>query len=71
VQRFRTLDPAEVARLKPLRVHIVTAAAGDTAETFVRRMRGVSRPRDLFLALNDLDADAHIAPGTKLKIVSD
>jgi predicted Zn-dependent protease len=71
VQSFRKLDPAEVARLKPLRVHIVTAAAGDTAETFVRRMRGVSRPRDLFLALNDLDADAHIAPGTKLKIVSD
>jgi predicted Zn-dependent protease len=71
VQSFRKLDPTEVAKLKPLRVRIVTAAAGDTTDTFVRRMRGVSRPRDLFLVLNDLDADAHIAPGTKLKIVSD
>jgi predicted Zn-dependent protease len=71
VQSFRKLDPAEVAKLKPLRVRIVTAAAGDTADTFVRKMRGVSRPRDLFLALNDIDADAKIAPGTKLKIISD
>ena len=71
VQSFRKLDQTEVAKLKPLRVRIVTAASGDTTDTFVRKMRGVSRPRDLFLALNDLDADAHIAPGTKLKIISD
>jgi len=71
VNSFRKLDPAEVAKLKPLRVRIVTAATGDTTDTFIRKMHGVSRPRDLFLTLNDLDADAHIAPGTKLKIISD
>src|SRR6185503_11063018 len=41
VQSFRKLDASEVARLKPLRVRIVTAAAGDSEDTVVRRMRGV------------------------------
>jgi len=71
VQSFRKLDASEVAKLKPLRVRIVTAAAGEGEDVFVRRMRGVSAPRDLFRVLNDLTAGARIAPGTKLKIISD
>jgi predicted Zn-dependent protease len=71
VQSFRKLDASEVARLKPLRVRIVTAAAGDSEDTVVRRMRGVSQPRDLFRALNDLPAGARIVAGTRLKIISD
>jgi predicted Zn-dependent protease len=68
VQSFRKLDASEVAKLKPLRIRIVTAAAGDTD---VRKMRGVSQPRELFRALNDVAAGAKIEPGTKLKIISD
>src|SRR5262249_9840464 len=71
VQSFRKLDAAEVAKLKPLRIRVVTAAAGDSEDTFVRKMRGVSQPRDLFRALNDIAAGAKIEPGTKLKIISD
>jgi predicted Zn-dependent protease len=34
-------------------------------------MRGVNRPRDLFDVMNGVTAGAEIAPGTKVKIVSD
>ncbi len=71
VNSFRKLDPVELAKLKPLRVRVVVAAAGDNEDTFVRRMRGVEGPRDLFRALNDLQAGAPIAAGTRVKIVSD
>jgi predicted Zn-dependent protease len=68
---FRTVTPQELAALKALHVHIVTAAAGDTEAIVARRMRGVDRPRDLFRALNDLDPGQAIVAGTKLKIVDD
>ncbi len=68
---FRTVTPQELAALKALHVHIVTAAAGDTEAIVARRMRGVDRPRELFRALNDLDPGEAIVAGTKLKIVDD
>lgn len=68
---FRMLDQATLSKLKPLRIKIVTAAAGDTVDSLARRMRGVDRPRELFRVLNGLTAGAAIAPGTKVKIVSD
>lgn len=71
VSSFRKLDPVELARLKPLRVHVLVAGAGDNEDTFVRRMKGVERPRDLFRALNDLPAGAPIAAGTRVKVVND
>jgi len=71
VASFRKLAADEVAKLQPLRVRVVAAAAGDSEDSFVQRMRGVDHPRDLFRALNDLAPNAPIAPGTKLKIISD
>jgi predicted Zn-dependent protease len=71
VASFRKLDPTELAKLKPLRIRVITAAAGENEDSFVRRMRGVDRPRDLFRALNDLGPGAKIAAGTVIKIVSD
>jgi predicted Zn-dependent protease len=71
VASFRKLSAVELARLKPLRIRVVTAAAGDNEDSFARRMRGVERPRELFRALNDLNPGERIAPGTKVKIVAD
>jgi len=71
VDTFRKLDPVELAKLKPLRVRVLVAAAGDTEDTFVRKMKGVERPRDLFRALNDLPPGAPIAAGTRVKVVND
>jgi predicted Zn-dependent protease len=68
---FRTFSQQELAALKALHVHVVTASAGDTEAIVARRMRGVDRPRELFRALNDLDPGQAIVAGTKLKIVDD
>ncbi|MBN8997098.1 MAG: M48 family metalloprotease [Rhizobiales bacterium] len=71
VSSFRKLDPVELAKLKPLRVRVLVASAGDTEDTFVRKMKGVERPRDLFRALNDLPAGSAIPAGTRVKVVND
>jgi len=71
VDSFRTFSAQELAALKALHVHVITAAAGDTEAIVARRMHGVDRPRDLFRALNDIDPGAAIVAGTRLKIVDD
>ena len=71
VKSFRRLSPSEVAALKPLRIRVVMTRAGDSDETMAKRMRGVDRPRELFRALNNLDAGKQFAVGTKVKIVDD
>ena len=71
VDSFRTFSARELATFKALHIRVVTAGKRDTAATLARRMSGVERPRDLFRVLNDLEPDASIAPGTKVKIVQD
>lgn len=71
VDSFRSLSEREVAALKALHIHIVTAQAGDTQASLARRMHGVERPRELFLALNGLSPGDRIEAGTKFKIVTD
>jgi predicted Zn-dependent protease len=71
VDSFRSVSQQELAQLKALHVHIVTAQPGDTEAIVARRMRGVDRPRELFQVLNDLQPNETIEPGTKLKIVDD
>ncbi len=71
VASFRQLDQRTLASLKPLRVEVVTARAGDSEDTLVRDMNGVDRPRELFRALNHLTPGAPITPGTKYKVVTD
>ncbi|WP_421725432.1 M48 family metalloprotease [Bauldia sp.] len=71
VSSFRQLDQRELARLKPLRIKVFTARAGDTQASLAQRMRGVDRPQALLQALNNLKPGAPIAPGSKVKIVTD
>jgi predicted Zn-dependent protease len=71
VNSFRSLTPNELASLKPLHVRIVTVGNSDSEASLARRMRGVDRPRDLFDVMNGVTAGAAIAPGTKVKIVTD
>ena len=68
---FRVLSPAEKASLKPLRVRIVTATAGDTAASMANRMVGVDRKTDMFRLLNDLDRNDAVRPGMRYKIVAE
>ncbi len=71
VDGFRILSASEVAGFHALHIHVVTVGPGDSEATLVRHMRGVDQPLALFRALNNLDAGAQLAPGTKLKIVND
>lgn len=67
---FRTLSEREVDALKPLRVKIVKASAGDTQTRLAARMEGTDRQLALFRLLNGLTAEDKIIPGMGLKIVS-
>jgi predicted Zn-dependent protease len=70
VATFRPLDAAERARLKPLRIRVVTVAPGDTAETLARRMAPLDRSVSLFRVLNGLGPADQPAVGSKVKLVS-
>ena len=54
-----------------MRLDIVTASAGDTAESLAQRMKGQDRPLDLFLVLRGLDAGAPLKAGERYKVVVD
>ena len=68
---FRRLDPAEVARLRPLRIDVITVNSGDTVASVAARMRGTERHLELFRLLNGLDRKSTVVPGRKVKIVVD
>ncbi|MGQ7793744.1 M48 family metalloprotease [Faunimonas sp. B44] len=65
---FKRLTPADVARLRPLTISIVTAKSGDTVASLAARMQGTERRLELFRLLNGLDAQATIEPGQKVKL---
>lgn len=71
VASFRSLSEAEKASLAPLRIRVITVAAGDTAETLTRRMVSMDRGVILFRALNGLAANEQPRPGTRVKIIVD
>jgi predicted Zn-dependent protease len=68
---FRRLTDQEAAALKPSRLRLVTAAAGDTVESLSRRMAQPSHQVERFRALNGLKPGENIAAGRLYKIVSD
>ncbi|MCO6391380.1 M48 family metalloprotease [Aliihoeflea aestuarii] len=68
---FRTLSAAEKARIRPLRIRVVTVGAGDTVASMANRMVGTDRPQDLFRLLNGLGPGASLSVGNRVKIVTD
>lgn len=69
IDSFRPMTPAEVATARPLRLVLVTAKPGDTAETLAARMAPTDRAVDRFLVLNGLDRAGAVKPGQSYKIV--
>ena len=68
---FRRLSATEIARLRPLRLDVVTVAPGETVATLAARMTGTERRMELFQLLNGLRPDEPVVPGQKVKIVVD
>jgi predicted Zn-dependent protease len=68
---LREVTPAEARELRPLRLRIVAARDGDTAETLAGAMSGVDRPRERFLTLNGLARGAPLKAGELYKIITE
>jgi predicted Zn-dependent protease len=71
VSSFRRLSAAEIAGIRPLRLRVVTAEAGDTAAAMAARMASEDRPLEQFLILNGLDRGASLTPGQRYKIITE
>ncbi len=67
---FRLLSAAEKRNLKPLRVRLVKAAAGDTSAKLAARMNDVPDPLALFIALNGLESGESLVTGQHYKIIT-
>ncbi|MBL0404712.1 M48 family metalloprotease [Microvirga aerilata] len=64
----RQVQPEEARRIRPLKLHIVAAQRGDTAQTLAARMP-VDRALERFLLLNGLERNEPLKPGERYKIV--
>jgi predicted Zn-dependent protease len=67
---FRRLTSEEAA-IRPLRIRVIRAGEGDTAETFARRMQVSDRAEERFRALNGLAAEEQPRGGELVKIVAE
>ena len=69
IETFRRIPSSEAASVHPLRVVIVAAESGDTAEKFAARIIAPDRPLDYFLLLNGLERGGALKPGERYKLV--
>lgn len=68
LESARPVTPEEAA-LRPLRIQVVVAAPGDTAEALAARMAVPDRPLDRFLVLNGLERGRPLQAGQGYKLV--
>ncbi len=71
IASFHRLTPEEVARVKPLRLRIVTAGASDTVSGLAAGMTELGLPAEAFAVLNGLDKSAHLEPASQYKVVAE
>jgi predicted Zn-dependent protease len=68
---FRQLTAEEAARIKPLRLRVVTVQDGDTARSLAATLPFETGQLEWFEVLNGLVRDQPLAPGSRVKIVVD
>jgi predicted Zn-dependent protease len=71
IQSFRRLSPDEARDVRGLKILIVTAGPGDTANSLSGRMVTPNRPFEYFILLNGLDQSLPLTVGEKYKIVTE
>jgi predicted Zn-dependent protease len=69
-QSVRRISAAEAAAVKPRKLAVITAKAGDTVQSLSERMAYADARLDRFLVLNGLTASSRISAGQKVKIVT-
>ncbi|THV22247.1 M48 family metalloprotease [Peteryoungia ipomoeae] len=68
---FRRITPQEALELKPLRVRVVTVGPSDNIGTMAARMMGTDRKLELFRLINALTPTSSVAPGMRVKIITE
>jgi predicted Zn-dependent protease len=68
---FRKLTEREAATSRPLRVRVVTAGPGDTAESLARRMPFEDFQLRRFQVMNGLEANERVRAGERYKIIAE
>jgi len=66
----RRISANEASAIRPRKLVVVTAKAGDTVQTLANRMAYSDAQLERFLVLNGLDTSSRIVAGQKLKIVT-
>lgn len=66
---IRTLSPDEVQSIRPLRIALIVAREGDTAEGLSARMAQPARSLERFLVLNGLDRAGSLKAGQAYKTI--
>jgi predicted Zn-dependent protease len=66
----RRINANEAAAIRPRKLVVVTAKAGDTLQSLANRMAYSDAKLERFLVLNGLDASSRIVAGQKVKIVT-
>jgi predicted Zn-dependent protease len=69
VGSVRQITAEEAHALRPLRIQVVTARDGDTAEAFADRMAVGDKPLERFMLLNGLERGGVLRAGQRYKIV--
>lgn len=67
---MRRISAAEAAAIKPRKLTVITARAGDTVQSLASRMAYADAPLDRFLVLNGLTASSQIGAGQKVKLIT-
>ena len=71
IESFRKTTPEEVEDVKPLRIVIVTAQAGDSVESLSNKMAVADHPLEHFELINGLTAPGPLTVGQQYKIVAE
>ncbi len=69
IDSFRKIDPDEAGKVRPLRIGLLTAKAGDTAASMSTRMVVPDKPLETFELLNGLMGAGPLKLGQKYKLV--
>lgn len=69
-QSMRRISANEAAAIKPRRLDVITARAGDTVQSLSSRMAYTDARLERFLVLNGLSSSSRIVAGQKVKIVT-
>lgn len=67
---FRRTDSSDLGAIRKVAVRVVTAKAGDSADSLARQMAGLNRGAELFYIINDLYPGDPVQPGQKYKVVA-